>query len=191
MKNIVDIDLSALQVTLRGSQGALVLFDFKAAFPSIDHSYLWSTLAHIGIPAPVLRCYKLLYARNKHKFQVRGRTFDSIDVHSGVRQGCPLSPHLFVLCTEPLLRELSRLVPDGTWRAYADDVGAVIPRIGLAWGSIIDCFTTFAEASNLHIHRTKTTVIPLWPITAAEFRSLLWLSGSAWHDVTVAFKAKY
>ena len=37
LANVVDIDVEAMQVSLAEEYGGLVLFDFKAAFPSMSH----------------------------------------------------------------------------------------------------------------------------------------------------------
>ena len=40
LKNMVDIDYEAMTISLRRPQGALILFDFQAAFPSLAHDEL-------------------------------------------------------------------------------------------------------------------------------------------------------
>ena len=47
LSNIVDIDLHSMLVTLKHEHGALVLFDFSAAFPSVSHDFIFATLKHI------------------------------------------------------------------------------------------------------------------------------------------------
>ena len=89
IENVLEIDWEYMRVTTTKSHGALVLFDFSAAFPSVDHEYLWSVLEHVGVPAEVLRAYKHLYAENQHYVRLNGQRWDSIKVTSGVRQGCP------------------------------------------------------------------------------------------------------
>lgn len=48
-----------------------------------------------------------------HKYQkscqCNGRVTDDIIIHQGVRQGCPLSPALYVSCGEPLARYIEKL----------------------------------------------------------------------------------
>ena len=40
LANLLDIDEAAMTVSLKEKHGGLVLFDFKAAFPSLSHDYL-------------------------------------------------------------------------------------------------------------------------------------------------------
>ena len=51
--------------------------------------------------------------------QVNGRRSGVIAIERSVRQGCPLSPPLYVLALEPLLRRVS---------AFADDVTVFVSR---------------------------------------------------------------
>ena len=39
LNNILDIDYHAMTVSLKHDKGALLLFDFKAAFPSVSHDF--------------------------------------------------------------------------------------------------------------------------------------------------------
>ena len=68
--------MEAKKVYINGEKGAIVLFDFKAAFPSIDHEYMWATLSKWGVPRHVLAAYKRLYACNKHTINVQGQLFE-------------------------------------------------------------------------------------------------------------------
>jgi len=52
LNNVVDIDWQAMRVSLRSQRGAIMLFDFGAAFPSLSHEYLWRTLASLGSLPP-------------------------------------------------------------------------------------------------------------------------------------------
>ena len=75
IENLVDIDYTANKIYLNSSKGALVLFDFKAAFPSISHKYMWAILLSAGIPPNVVEAYKKLYVDNHHTLNVGGRNF--------------------------------------------------------------------------------------------------------------------
>ena len=85
---------------------------------------------------------------------------------SGVRQGCPLSPLLSVICIDPLLRRLSKWFPDATVRAYADDNAMVTTNFLRDGGGIMRVYKEFGQVSNLKLNLPKTVLIPLWPTTA-------------------------
>ena len=44
LHNVLDIDWAAMTVSMKAEHGALILFDFKAAFPSVSHPFLKSSL---------------------------------------------------------------------------------------------------------------------------------------------------
>ena len=60
-RNILEIDLEAMRVRLKHPAGALLLFDFSAAFPSIDQSFMIDTLDHLGLPSSIFNVVKALY----------------------------------------------------------------------------------------------------------------------------------
>ena len=48
LANIVEVDYHAMKISLMHDRGALVLFDFEAAFPSVSQEFMWEMLTHIG-----------------------------------------------------------------------------------------------------------------------------------------------
>ena len=125
LANIIDVDFEAMRVSLRQPHGAVLLFDFEAAFPSVSHEYLWSVLSHLGLPAGILRAIQSLYDNNSHLIRIKGFCFPSLTCQSGVRQGCPLSPILFAVVADLLLRRLAEEFPSATVRAFADDTAMI------------------------------------------------------------------
>ena len=93
---------------------------------------------------------------------VAGRRFEGFGIHSGVRQGCPLSPLLFAVVLELLLRRLGRLCPNALLRAYADDICMVVPNLLEAVPSLVRTFSAFTALSGMALNLPKSTVIPLW-----------------------------
>ena len=47
------IDLESMRISLAGTGGALILFDFEAAFPSISQEFLISMLTRLHLPSEV------------------------------------------------------------------------------------------------------------------------------------------
>jgi len=93
--------------------------DTAKAFDSIDHQWALHVLAVAGFPPWLLSFVKgsLSHVKVAPCF---GRSLtDWIDIERGVKQGCPLSPLLFIIAYDPLLIALSSLVltpSRTTWR---------------------------------------------------------------------------
>jgi hypothetical protein len=131
LRNVLEIDFAAHKVSIRSRSGAIILFDFKAAFPSLSHDMLWDTLEATGVDADFIRVVKMFYHKNQHLLKGRGATFKGVSVESGVRQGCPLSGLLFAICVDVLLTRLRTILKDGEEvTAFADDIGIVVDFFG-------------------------------------------------------------
>ena len=85
---------------------------------------------------------------------------DGFNADTGIRQGCPLSPVLFAIVADILLRKLQQELPNSTIRAFAADTAMVIDDMRLL-PRIIAIFEEYAGFSNLGLNLNKTMVIPL------------------------------
>ena len=128
LMNIIDVDTAAQTVSVKSKSGVIILFDFKAAFPSMDHSFIWHTLRIAGIPSDFVSAIQMLYKNNQHRLRMDGELYNGPTVSSGVRQGCPLSGLLFSICVDVLLLRLADHLnrEDEIARAFADDTAVVV-----------------------------------------------------------------
>ena len=108
LSNVIAMDYEATTVSLIRSKGAIVLFDFRAAFPIISHAYLSKAWARLA-----LYLVEGIYDRNRCVVSCVGAHFDGFPMKAGIRQGCPLSPLPFAVVVDMLLRQLSRRIPTG------------------------------------------------------------------------------
>ena len=90
--------------------------DFKTAFDSISHDKLWVTMMDMGYPIHLLA---KLYKKQLAKVKVAGTLSEWFRVKKGVRQGCVLSPYLFNILAEMVMRETLDGFQGGhtNWRA--------------------------------------------------------------------------
>ena len=123
--------------------------------------------------------------------KINGTTFPSFTATSGVRQGCPLSPVLFVAVVDVLLRKLRALLPDAITKAFADDTAMVVPNFHWHANTIMSLFKEFGEISGLHLNLPKTVLIPLWPSTPQRVKRMLCDDFPMWRDVCVSYFARY
>ena len=64
----------------------------------------WKILKEIGIPGPLTCLLRNLYADQEATVRTRHGTMDCFQIGKGVRQGCILSPCLFNLYAEYIMR---------------------------------------------------------------------------------------
>ena len=77
--------------------------DYAKAFDCVDHNKLWKTVKEMGIPAHLTCLLRNLYAGQEATVRT-GHTTDWFQTGKGVCQGCILSPCLFNLYAEYIMR---------------------------------------------------------------------------------------
>ena len=71
---------------------------------TVDHNKLWKILKEMGIPDYLTRLLRNLYAGQEATVRTRHVTADWFQIGKGVHQGCILSPCLFNLYAEHIMR---------------------------------------------------------------------------------------
>ena len=78
--------------------------DYAKAFDCVDHNKLWKILKEMGIPEHLTCLLRNLYAGREAKVRPGRGTTDWFKIGKGVCQGCILSPCLFNLYAEYIMR---------------------------------------------------------------------------------------
>ena len=74
--------------------------DYKKAFDSIDRATLWKIMRHYGIPQHLVTLVEKVYDGTTCRILNEGQLTDSFEIKTGVKQGCLLSPFLFILALD-------------------------------------------------------------------------------------------
>ena len=155
----------------RSSPRCLLKVDFKKAFDSVQWDFLESLLCQLGFPAHFVLLVMQCISSASYSVAVNGDIHGFFPGKSGVRQGDPLSPYIFICCMEYFSRMLSlasqqdgfsyhpKCAAQGiTHLAFADDV-LLLSRGDL---SSVSCFlqqlTLFSQTSGLHINPQKSFI---------------------------------
>jgi len=82
----------------------LLFFDLRKAYDSIPLNKLWETLDGLAINTRLIEAIKALYEGSSSKIKIGNLITKGFKVTKGLRQGCSLSPTLFKIYLERVLR---------------------------------------------------------------------------------------
>ena len=88
------------------TEAALISLDQSKAFDRVDHRFVATVLETAGFKPEFCRWVSMMYHNPQAVVQVNGRRSGVFAIERSVQQGCPLSPLLYVLALEPVLRRL-------------------------------------------------------------------------------------
>ena len=88
----------------REFQRNFCFIDYAKVFYCVDHNKLWKILKEMGIPDHLTCLLRNLYAGQEATVQTRHGTTDWFQIGKGIHQGCILSPCLFNLYAEYIMR---------------------------------------------------------------------------------------
>ena len=143
----------------------LVSVDFKKAFDTVSHEFLFKVLEKYGFPNVFINIVKELYRDAGSHLLINGHKSKKIKLKSGIRQGDPFSRDVFVLVLNPLLVFLNNHALIEKYRtlsrqsyltlAYMDDANFLTQSLS----SLLYAFfyvKKYGKASGLEINMTKT-----------------------------------
>ena len=78
--------------------------DLEKAFDSIHRESLWKILRHYGVPAKLVRVIAMLFNDFKSQVICDSELTEAFNVSTGVKQGCILSPFLFILAMDWIMK---------------------------------------------------------------------------------------
>ena len=83
----------------------MVFVDFEKAFDSVDRDVLWKILRHYGVPEKIVKMIRLFYDGFQARVLHEGDMTEPFSMSTGVRQGCLLSPLLFLVALDWVSRQ--------------------------------------------------------------------------------------
>ena len=95
-----------------GWPGTLVLLDWEKAFDKVNHGMLLEAIASYNVPNKIMDLLKSLYDVPEFYVEVEGARSDKKTQNTGIRQGCPLSPYLFIMvmnCVFEVVQPVARM----------------------------------------------------------------------------------
>jgi hypothetical protein len=84
----------------------MCFIDYSKAFDCVDRSRLWNTLRSIGVPEHLIIRIKSMYTKQEATVRTECGNTEWFEVRKVVRQGCILSPYLFNMYSEYIVRKV-------------------------------------------------------------------------------------
>ena len=75
----------------------MVLLDWEKAFDKVDREGLMLAMDRLGVDDKLIRIVRELYKDTRFNVEIDGETSRWKNQETGIRQGCPLSPYLFLV----------------------------------------------------------------------------------------------
>ena len=91
-----------------GSSLYINFVDYEKAFDSLDRDTLWKLLRHYSIPEKTITLIRNTYGEMTCKVTHAGRLTDSFQLKTGVRQGCLLSPFMFLVAIDWIMKTTTK-----------------------------------------------------------------------------------
>jgi hypothetical protein len=157
----------------------LASLDARKAFDSVDHEYIDEILSRYGFGDSFRLYFKTLYKDISARIIINGYFSDQIGIERGVKQGDALSCAIFILCIDPLLRNLNhnskiksvqtnsgqknKIVISHKASGFADDVSVVCMDDGISLSQVFAEYQRLTDKSGLTLNAEKTEILSLSP----------------------------
>ena len=165
-------------------EAAFLLFDQEKAFDRISHNFLIKTLQNFGFGDYFIKWVKIILKDIKSFVRINGYETEEFTVERGVRQGCPLSPLLYVLAAEVLAINIRKNSLIKGYRQesnefkvgqYADDLITCITHLD-SIDELFSIISKYESATNskLNILKTKGLWVGKWINKQKNLRGIEW-----------------
>ena len=152
-----------------GRSAAVAFLDFQKAYDTVSRPFLFAAMQAMGVSEGLLQWVRLLLADTRAAAVVNGWVSAPVGSAAGVRQGCPLSPALYLFVAQALfsfLRSRGHGIMVGgsllVGAQFADDAEVLLPSATEEHVQpFLDSMGVFGRASGQHLNLPKSQLLPV------------------------------
>lgn len=157
--------LNTLYKKQNAKDHAILSLDAEKAFDRIEWGYLFETLRRYGLGIEYLKWLKLLYNKPLAQVITNSNISKLFNLARGTRQGCPLSPLLFLCAVEPLAMTI-RKSPDIKGvkigiSLFADDIVLFLTNLKNSIPAMVNILGKFGRFSGYKVNKNKSILLLL------------------------------
>ena len=133
----------------------------------VEWAFIHKTLQHFNF-GPLVKCINTFYNNSESCVLNNGWSSNFFKLERGVRQGCPLSPYLFILCVKILaekirtcqnIKGINVFGQEIKISQYADDTTLILDCSDETFTSSLQVLDDFRKISGLKLNDKKTEVL--------------------------------
>uniref|UniRef100_A0A670HYC8 Reverse transcriptase domain-containing protein n=1 Tax=Podarcis muralis TaxID=64176 RepID=A0A670HYC8_PODMU len=147
---------------------ALIFIDAEKAFDNVSWSFLLKTMEKAGIEGEFLKGIQAIYSNQFAKLVINNNLTSRFKIEKGTRQGCPLSPLLFIMVLEILANKI-RSKPEiqgikvgqkeYKLKAYADDLILSLGEPQESLNKALEVVEEYGKHSGFKLNKAKTKML--------------------------------
>ena len=84
----------------------MILLDWEKAFDKLSHDSLFLSMKRMGVDEKLINLVKMLYKDPTFFVEIEGDASTVKRQHTGIRQGCPMSPYLFLIAMTAIFADV-------------------------------------------------------------------------------------
>ena len=158
--------------------GLIFIADFEKAFDTVRHDFIYKALSFFNFGQSLINWIKIMNNNTSCKIINNGYLSQSIPLLRGVKQGCPLSPYLFIIAIEMLAikirtnTNIKGLEINGFEEKismYADDSNFLLSPSESSLKALTDDLNEFSKVSGLRPNYDKCTVLKIGALKGTPF----------------------
>ena len=148
-----------------------IKFDISKAFDMVRWSFITSVLKAMGLPAQFILWIRVCISTAAFSVSINGSLEGFFTSARGIRQGCSLSPYLYVILNNVLSKMLNKAAEAQqfdyhpqcrevklTHLSFADDILVFTDGTSRSLLGVLQVMDQFARISGLHINASKSSI---------------------------------